>query len=93
MFKSFSLKKGCILAPINYFKTPRKWKGKEVAAVNDSGIIALDSGSEEEGGGDAIKKYSRSELVDVSSMTAQGIHVFNILGFSGISLIILAQNV
>lgn len=79
IFKPFSLKKGCILAPANYFKTLRKRKGKEVAVLNSSGIICLDSDDEEEGFGDVIEKDSRSDLVDVSSMTAQGILVFIIL--------------
>ena len=76
IFKSFSLKKGCILAPANYFKTPRKRKGKEVAVLNSSGIICLDSDDEEKGFGDVVEKDSRSDSVAVSSMTAQGILVF-----------------
>ena len=78
IFKSFSLKKGCILAPVNYFETPRKRKGKEVAVLNSSGIICLDSDDEEEGFGDVIEKDLRSGSADVSSMTAQGILVFMI---------------
>ena len=76
IFKSFSLKKGCILAPANYFKNSRRQKGKEVAVLNSSGVIYLDSNDEEEGFGDVIEKDSRSGSVDVSSMTAQGILVF-----------------
>ncbi|KAJ3562966.1 hypothetical protein NP233_g9247 [Leucocoprinus birnbaumii] len=72
-FKPFALKKGSVLAPINYFKSPKKRKGKEIATIDDSGIIILDVGSEpEKDGCDVVMKDAKISSTDVSSMTAQG---------------------
>lgn len=71
-FKPFALKKGSVLAPPNYFKAPKKRKGKERATVDDSGVIILDSDNEPGRGGDGIlMKGSNSSFVDISSMTAR----------------------
>ncbi|KXN82550.1 hypothetical protein AN958_02401 [Leucoagaricus sp. SymC.cos] len=71
-FKPFALKRGAVLAPPNWFKAPKRRKGKEVATENDSGVIVIDSDVEtEKDVNDIVMQDVKASFVDVQSMSSQ----------------------
>lgn len=77
-FKPFVLKKGSVLAPPNWFKATKKRKGKEVASINDSSIILVDSDHETEKDDDIAMLDTQKPSVDISMMSQQGVLINNV---------------